>query len=86
MDILEHRGKKKKARYEISGDLTEARRLASKTWRGDNGDLEDELRAKAKAARRKIEWSSEADTFVAFVADLPTARWIVDAVRAAPGK
>lgn len=60
--------------FEVSGDL------ASEGGADDNGALEDRLREAAKAAKKKVKWSSEADTFVAQTADLNTARWIVDQI------
>jgi hypothetical protein len=44
----------------------------------DNGALEDELRAAAKKAKRRVTWGSEMSTFVARVTDVETARWLID--------
>ncbi|MCX5744879.1 MAG: hypothetical protein NT062_20515 [Proteobacteria bacterium] len=82
IEVVEiHRGvdvlrieKGKKVVFEVSGDL------ASEGGADDNGDLEDRLREPAKAAKKKVKWSSEADTFVAQTPDLETARWIIDQI------
>ncbi len=66
--------KGKKVVFEVSGDL------ASEGSAEDNGALEERLREAAKAARKKVKWSSEADTFVAQTADLEAARWIIDQI------
>lgn len=60
--------------YEVADDLAERRGFS-----GSNEDLEDSLRPIAKAAKKKIDWRSEAETFVARTADLETARWLIDA-------
>ena len=67
----------KKTVYEVSGDL------AAELGAADNGDLEDQMCGVAKRAKKKIQWSSEADTFVAQAADVEACRWLVDALRAA---
>ena len=66
--------KGKKVVFEVSGDL------ASEGGAEDNGALEERLREAAKAAKKKVKWSSEADTFVAQTADLETARWVIDQI------
>lgn len=69
--------KGKKTVFEVSGDFAgELHR--QRRFDGNNGDLEDELSAEAKRAKKRIQWSSEADTLVAQAADLATARWIVE--------
>jgi hypothetical protein len=67
--------KGKKRSYEVSADLAE-----QIGYRGSNGDLEDALRATARATRKKIDWSSEADTFVAQAQDVATCRWLIDQI------
>ncbi len=74
VDILRFERKGKKASFEVAGDLAAMR----KRYRGSNGDLEDELRAKAKGAKKKIAWSSENDMLVARAADVDTCRWVID--------
>jgi hypothetical protein len=66
--------KGKKVSFEVAGDLS-ARR---KGFGGSNEDMEDELRAVAKAAKKKVDWRSELDTFVARTPDVETARWLID--------
>lgn len=73
VDILRC-AKGKKAEFEIADDLASRRR----SFKGDNGDLEEKVRAAAKSAKKKVDWRSESDTFVARVADLETARWVID--------
>lgn len=63
-----------KTAYEVADDLAER-----KGSEGSNEDLEDLLRPIAKAAKKKIDWRSEADTFVARTSDVATARWLIDA-------
>jgi hypothetical protein len=65
----------KKRSYEVSGDLAE-----QIGYRESNGDLEDALRPTARAARKKISWSSESDTFVAQARDVATCRWLIDQI------
>ncbi len=66
--------KGKKVAFEVADDLASRR----KGYGGSNEDLEDELRARAKAAKKKIDWRSELDTLVARTTDVETARWVVD--------
>jgi len=69
--------KGKKTAFEVSGDFA-AELHRRRRFDGNNGDLEDELSAVAKRAKKRIQWSSEADSLVAQAADLATARWIVE--------
>ncbi|ATB37720.1 hypothetical protein CYFUS_003145 [Cystobacter fuscus] len=46
----------------------------------DNGELEDRVKALAKKAGKKAQWSSESDTFVMQAKDLDTCRWLIDSV------
>lgn len=73
VDILRC-AKGKKVQFEVADDLASRRR----SYKGDNGDLEDEVRAAARGVKREVQWGSESDTFVARVADLETARWVID--------
>lgn len=67
---------RKKPRFELADDLAGELALA-----GDNGDLEDVLRPRARKAGKKLTWSSEADTLVAWAADVATLRWLIDEAR-----
>ena len=51
----------------------------------DNGELEDKVKALAKKAGKKAQWSSESDTFVVQAKDLDTCRWVIDSVYAMRG-
>ena len=51
----------------------------------DNGALEDKVKALAKKAGKKAQWSSESDTFVVQAKDLDTCRWAIDSVYAMRG-
>jgi hypothetical protein len=64
-----------KTRYEISEDIATIAGLDL-----SNGDIEDRIRPVAQSENKKIEWSSEADMFVADCVDLCTCRWLVDTV------
>ena len=61
--------------YEVSGDLAD-----EFDYRDSNGDLEDDVAPLARAAKKKVRWSSEAGTFVARAKDLDTCRWVIDRV------
>lgn len=74
VDILRFARKSKKPSFEVAGDLASMR----KGYRGSNEDLEDELRAEAKEAKKKIAWSGENDMLVARAADAETCRWVID--------
>ena len=74
VDILRFERKGKKPTFEVAGDLASMR----KRYRGSNEDLEDELGAEAKRAKKKIAWSSENDMLVGRAADVDTCRWIID--------
>jgi len=67
--------KGKKIEYEVSGDLAD-----EFGYPDSNGDLEDDIAPLARAAKKKITWSSEAGTFVARAKDLETCRWLIDRV------
>jgi hypothetical protein len=65
-----------KVEFEIAANLAEL----VPDFPGDNGDLEDQVKEAARAAKRKkITWSSEADTFVARAPDVETCRFLIDA-------
>jgi hypothetical protein len=68
----------KKVSFEIASDL------APDFDAEDNEALEARARALAKAAKKKLSWSSEADTFVASAPDAATLRWLIDALHAPP--
>jgi hypothetical protein len=74
VDVLRFERKGKKPSFEVADDLASRRRR----YRGSNGDLEDELRADAKTAKKTIAWSSENDMLVGRAADVDTCRWIID--------
>jgi len=79
VDILRVRAKgKTRPTFEIAADLASARHAQDASWRGDNGDLQEAVEAAARKAKRKVIWSSEADTFVATAPDVETCRWIID--------
>ena len=80
VDILRFERKGKKPSFEVAGDLASMR----KRYRGSNEDLEDELRAEAKRAKKKIAWSSENDMLVGRAADVDTCRWIIDGALGGP--
>lgn len=69
----------KKVTFEIAGDL------APDLGAENNEALEERARALAKAAKKKLSWSSEADTFVAQAADAATLRWLLDALHGSEG-
>lgn len=75
VDILLVEEPKRKPIHEVSGDLA-----VEAGEKGNNNDLEDRVMAAAKAAKKKVIFSSEADTFVAQAADVDTCRWVIDAV------
>ncbi len=62
-----------KLSYRIESDVADAVGYAA-----SNAELEDQLIPRARAARRAISWSSEADTLIATARDLETCRWIID--------
>ena len=66
--------KGKKVHYEVSGDL------ATTFGFDDNAELEDAARPLVKAAKRRIKWSSEHDTFVATAKKPDDLRWLIDAL------
>ncbi len=67
--------KGKKTSYEIALDL--ASEMAG--FQGDNGDLEDELKRRARASKiRGLKWSSEADNLVAMSSTPDALRWVID--------
>ncbi len=75
VDILQAT-KGQKTSYEIALDLASE----IEGFTGDNGDLEDQLAALAKGARKRgLKWSSEADTLVVRATKPETLRWLVDA-------
>jgi hypothetical protein len=73
VDILRVQ-KGKKVEFRVEDDLASLRR----GYEGSNGDLEDELRPRARKAKQKIRWGSEADTLVAFAQDVAACRWLID--------
>jgi hypothetical protein len=73
VDILLIQEPKRKPVHEVSGDLA-----AMVDGDGNNNDLEDALMAAASVAKKKVKFSSEADTFVAQAADVETLRWVID--------
>jgi hypothetical protein len=81
VDIL-RTGKGKQVAYEIAANLVDD---ILDTDAFDNGELEDRLRALAKAEGRKVQWDSESDTFVARAKDVETCRWLIDSVHAMKG-
>jgi hypothetical protein len=77
-------GQGAKARFEVAADLAGLLAQADPTFKGDNGDVEDRLRAAATLARRKVTWSSESDALVARSPTLETCRWIIDVALGPP--
>jgi hypothetical protein len=81
IDVVEtHRGvdilsltKGTKVRYRLECNVAE-----EVGYPESNGDLEDDLAPFAKAAHKKIDWGSEADTLVATCSDVATCRWVID--------
>lgn len=74
--------KGKQVVFEIAADLVED---VLDTDELDNGELEDKVKALAKKAGKKAQWSSESDTFVVQAKDLDTCRWVIDSVYAMRG-
>ena len=66
--------KGKKTSFEVSGDL------AVDFGCDDNDELETTARKLARKAKKKIQWSSEADTFVARCKTADDCRWLIDAM------
>ena len=81
VDIL-RTGKGKQITFEIAANLVDD---LLDTDDFDNGELEDRLRALAKEEKRKVQWDSESDTFVARAKDVETCRWLIDSVHAMKG-
>ncbi len=78
IDILEIK-KGKKTLFELSGEMTEY--AEERGFEGDNGDLEDELKERARAFKvRGLKWSSEGDTLVVQAAKIEALRWVIDAI------
>ena len=73
IDVLRVR-RKKRIFFEISGDFAE------EFGATDNEEFEDRMKPLAKAAKRKVTWSSELDTFVAQAPDIESCRWLIDAL------
>ncbi|HYO71061.1 MAG TPA: hypothetical protein VEU33_33775 [Archangium sp.] len=74
--------KGKQVVFEIAANLVED---VLDTDELDNGELEDKVKALAKKAGKKAQWSSESDTFVVQAKDLDTCRWVIDSVYAMRG-
>lgn len=68
-----------KVTFEIAADLAAMVAQVRPSFEGDNGDLEERLKAAARSAKKKATWSSEADTLVARATSVETCRWIIDA-------
>lgn len=78
IDILEIK-KGKKTTFEVSGEMTEY--AEERGFEGDNSDLEDELKERAKTAKVKgLKWSSEGDTLVVQASKIEALRWVIDAI------
>jgi hypothetical protein len=79
IDILRV-AKGKNVMFEVSGDL------APELDAQNNAEVEERLEPLAKSARKKVVWSSEADTFVAQSKDVATCHWLIDTIHDLSGR
>ena len=70
--------KGKSVYFEISEDVTSL--LENKKSIANNNQIEDTIRVKASKLKKNINWSSEADMFVAQSKDIKDLYWIIDEI------